>query len=277
MRSFSPDRPGKSQSPYTVDAGHFQIESDFLTYTHDVTAGQSTRSVRIGAPVLKAGLTNWVDFEMGFALYYEVRTTDRGSGNSTTARGLGDVQIGSKINLLGNDGGEQALALLPFVKLPTASQNLGNGSVEYTVNMPYSRALPDDWNMTLEPVVSILRNAQNSGYHAGGSGGNRERLSFPAVRRADGIAGVIRPDQRRPAQQDILYLRSGARLARDARSATRCRYLDRAQRCGAGLQSVFRCLPPILTAESHAPREIADDVRTTRCRRRRRWSGRPLP
>jgi hypothetical protein len=165
MRPFSPDRPGKSQSPYTVDAGHFQIESDFLTYTHDVTAGQSTRSVTIGAPVFKAGLTTWADLEMGFALYNEIRTTDRGSGNSTVVHGFGDIQIGSKINLLGNDGGEQALALLPLVKLPTAPQNLGNGSVEYTVNMPYSRALPDDWNMTLEPVVSILRNVQNAGYH----------------------------------------------------------------------------------------------------------------
>jgi hypothetical protein len=166
MRPFSPDRPGKAQSPYTVDAGHFQIESDFLNDTRDVTAGQATRSTTIGAPLLKVGLVDRADLEMGFALHSQLRTTDRETGASTLARGFGDVLIGSKINLFGNDGGGEALALLPFVKLPTAARGLGNGSVEYTLNIPYSRALPDDWNLTLQPVVSLLRNVQNSGYHA---------------------------------------------------------------------------------------------------------------
>jgi hypothetical protein len=31
MRSFATDRPTKSDSPYTVDAGHFQYEADAVT------------------------------------------------------------------------------------------------------------------------------------------------------------------------------------------------------------------------------------------------------
>jgi hypothetical protein len=163
LRAFAPDRPGKSQSPYTVDAGQFQIESDFLTYTYASMSGVTTRSYTIGAPLLKAGITNWADLEVAFALYNETRTSE--NGRSSVARGFGDIQIGSKINLLGNDGGDQALALLPFIKLPTAAANLGNGVVEYTINIPYSHTLPDDWSLTLEPIVSVLKNAQNSGYH----------------------------------------------------------------------------------------------------------------
>ena len=34
MRSFSTDRPTKSNVPYTVDAGHFQYETDLANYTH---------------------------------------------------------------------------------------------------------------------------------------------------------------------------------------------------------------------------------------------------
>jgi hypothetical protein len=166
MRTFSPDRPGKAQGPYTVDAGHFEIESDIATYTHDVTASQSTRSITVGAPVLKLGLTNWADLQLGFTLYGETRTSDRILGGTTVARGFGDMLIGSKINLLGNDGGDQALALLPFVKLPTAAQNLGNDGVETTIFVPYTHALPDDWGLTLEPVFSLLRNVRNQGYHA---------------------------------------------------------------------------------------------------------------
>src|SRR4051794_2985518 len=35
MRELSADRPDKTESPYTVDAGHFQLETDLANYTHD--------------------------------------------------------------------------------------------------------------------------------------------------------------------------------------------------------------------------------------------------
>jgi len=33
LRGFSPDRPPKADSAYTVDAGHFQYETDLLNYS----------------------------------------------------------------------------------------------------------------------------------------------------------------------------------------------------------------------------------------------------
>src|SRR5437868_5206562 len=33
MRELSADRPDKTDSPYTVDAGHYQIEMDFANWT----------------------------------------------------------------------------------------------------------------------------------------------------------------------------------------------------------------------------------------------------
>ena len=44
LRELSPDRPDKTESPYTVDAGHFQIEMDFANYTFDSTDGTTTRA-----------------------------------------------------------------------------------------------------------------------------------------------------------------------------------------------------------------------------------------
>ena len=35
MRDFSTDRPPKANSPYTVDAGHFQYEADLVSYLYD--------------------------------------------------------------------------------------------------------------------------------------------------------------------------------------------------------------------------------------------------
>ena len=33
MRELTPDRPDKTESPYTVDAGHFQVEMSFVEFT----------------------------------------------------------------------------------------------------------------------------------------------------------------------------------------------------------------------------------------------------
>ena len=35
MREMSTDRPDLTESAYTVDAGHFQIETDLVSFSHD--------------------------------------------------------------------------------------------------------------------------------------------------------------------------------------------------------------------------------------------------
>ena len=45
LRDMSTDRPDKTESPYTVDAGRFQIETDLVAYTHDSRDGITTRTL----------------------------------------------------------------------------------------------------------------------------------------------------------------------------------------------------------------------------------------
>src|SRR5271170_5612690 len=58
MRSFSTDRPTKSDTPYTVDAGHFQYEADLVNwiYDHNSTSQTTTSNILVGDPTLKVGL-----------------------------------------------------------------------------------------------------------------------------------------------------------------------------------------------------------------------------
>ena len=58
MRSFSTDRPTKSNVPYTVDAGHFQYEGDIFIFGFDNTTTPDTdnRTWVIGNPTFKLGL-----------------------------------------------------------------------------------------------------------------------------------------------------------------------------------------------------------------------------
>jgi Putative MetA-pathway of phenol degradation len=167
MRQFSTDRPGKTHSSTTVDAGHFQLESDFYNYTYDYNSSQqqTTRAYSIATPILKFGITNWADLEAAFALYNQLWITDRATGTTVKGTGFGDISLGGKFNLFGNDGGDQSLALQPFVKIPTAATNIGNGVVEYTLNVPYTIDLDTLWSVTAEPELGLLKDANDSGLH----------------------------------------------------------------------------------------------------------------
>src|SRR4026208_1539423 len=68
MREMSTDRPDKTESAYTVDAGHFQLEMDVLSYSWDRDNGLpgDTRieSVAIAPMNLKVGLCNRADLQL---------------------------------------------------------------------------------------------------------------------------------------------------------------------------------------------------------------------
>lgn len=167
MRAFSTDRPGKTHSSTTVDAGHFQVESDFINYTYDQysPSHETNESYSLGTPIMKMGVTNWADVEVGLALYNHSQVTNRTTGSVSQGSGFGDVLLGSKINAFGNDGGTQSLAFLPFVKIPTAATNVGNGVTEYTLNIPYTINLDSLWSVTAEPAVGFLKNYNDDGLH----------------------------------------------------------------------------------------------------------------
>src|SRR5437667_1197436 len=84
MREMNTDRPDKTESPYTVDAGHFQIEGDILSYTYDRynPAHTDTRieTVSIAPMNLKVGLRNDVDLQLVLETYTSVRAHDIPTG-----------------------------------------------------------------------------------------------------------------------------------------------------------------------------------------------------
>lgn len=166
MRELSPDRPDKTESPYTVDAGHFQVEMDFANYTQNDSAGIHTRAWNVAPVNIKLGLLNNVDLQFIYDNYQHVHTEDQLTHTTATQSGFGDLTTRLKINLAGNDGGQMAFGLLPFVKLPTNTDHLGNTAVEGGLILPLGIKLPADWDMGLETGASFLRNDARRGNHA---------------------------------------------------------------------------------------------------------------
>ena len=170
LRSLCTDRPTKSTAPCTVDAGHWQVESDVYNVTTQTLDGVTTITQLFTNPTLKLGITNTLDFEVNIVPYEEIKTHDSVAGTTATARGAGDLFLKAKWNLAGDDGGAFAIALLPFVKVPTAGRVLGNGAVEGGVLAPMQVNLPANWQLAIVPEVDALANATGPGRHANVSG-----------------------------------------------------------------------------------------------------------
>src|SRR5688500_4882093 len=58
MRELSTDRPDVTESPYTVDAGHFQVELSLIEYTRDEDQGAELDEWVVMPSNLKVGLLN---------------------------------------------------------------------------------------------------------------------------------------------------------------------------------------------------------------------------
>lgn len=169
MREMSTDRPDKTESPYTVDAGHFQIESDlgFFEDDHDTEAGADVRNETWSFATLnlKAGLCNFSDLQVVLNPYTRVRSRDRATGAITRDDGFGDIVTRLKVNLWGNDAGSSAGAVMPFVKIPTASDNLGNNSVEGGIIVPVGFDLGGGFSLGMMTEVDWARDGVGSDYH----------------------------------------------------------------------------------------------------------------
>ena len=171
LRTFSPDRPTKSNGPITVDAGRFQYETDLVSYLHSNVGGVTTRTYVALDPTLKVGLTRRVDLELQFNGFTSTRVSDPGAGSTLSrADGAGDLVVRTKVNLFGNDGGAVAMALLPYVKLPTAARTLGNNQVEGGLILPLSIMLPAGFALTVMPEIDVLKNNNDRGKHVNFTG-----------------------------------------------------------------------------------------------------------
>lgn len=155
------DRPAKANAVCTVPAGRVQIETSGIGWSLTETEGARTELLTIGASVAKLGLSGRSDLQIGFTPYAETRTW---GGPQHRSSGVGDVLVRYKHRLTGPEAPVQ-VAAIPFVKLPTAADGLGNGKVEGGVAVPIGFALFGPATATLGPELDVLADADGNGRH----------------------------------------------------------------------------------------------------------------
>jgi hypothetical protein len=161
-RPYNTDRPSKTDSPYTIDAGVFQIESDVWNWTLDYQAGVRTRTWIVSNTNFKLGLTNWMDLQVFPQFYVHTLTSGPAFGKPVDHDGFGDTTVRLKINLLGDDGGKLAVGFLSSIKIPTNSSDTGNHVWEPAFGLPVNYSLP--WGFTFfgQTRIDVLDQTRSS-------------------------------------------------------------------------------------------------------------------
>jgi hypothetical protein len=165
-RAYNTDRPSKTDSPFTIDAGAFQIETDAFNWTVDRNNPSDVnvrlRTLIAGQTNFKIGLTNWMDLQVIPQGYVERRTSGVDFGPPSTQSGFGDTTIRLKVNLVGNDGGKFFAGFISSLKIPTNSDHLGNSVYEPGFGLPINVTLPAGFTFFGQTRIDILDRAGSS-------------------------------------------------------------------------------------------------------------------
>jgi len=146
MRDFQTDRPSETESPFTVDAGHFQLEADVVRW-NKFSRSSPTGTLQMLNGLYKLGLFDRVDLQLGF----DFLNAQRNYNKEFTSPRYGATTIRLKYNVQGNNGEKKlAFALLPFVVVDSHQSE-----IDYAFEMPFSYELTDRFDLSWQPQIQL--------------------------------------------------------------------------------------------------------------------------
>lgn len=164
-RDYCPARPGLGTPACTIPPGRVSIETGLADWTLEDGLGERSDTVLLGDTLVRAGLTDRVEFQVGWTPYGQVRTRDATTGVVANARGVGDVMLGLGVNLANPDGSGFAVAVEPFVTLPTGGAAIGAGDWGAGVVVPMSYDLGRSFSLQLTSEVDAAVDGDRRGRH----------------------------------------------------------------------------------------------------------------
>ncbi|OGX84244.1 hypothetical protein BEN47_16450 [Hymenobacter lapidarius] len=166
LREMQPDRPGVTESPFTVDAGHMHVEIDALRLSNSGTGkAEQQRDWSVAYTLLKLGLGRRTDVQLELPVYAVAKRRPTGTREwQDRHTGFGDVGVRLKHNFLGEaQDGSFALAAIGFVRLPTGGTT-GTGGTEYGLIVPVDFELSSKANLEIQMMAAGLYNREAGRY-----------------------------------------------------------------------------------------------------------------
>lgn len=148
--------------PTTVEPGRFLLEMDALSLTLDKEAGDKYTAFGAASTFLTTGLTaNW-DIQVGAELFISQKYES--GGFTERDSGIGDIYVRTKYRFYEDPETGTAVALLPYVKIPTNTGGVGNDAVEGGFIVPWTTKLPGGFAVAAMAELDFLRNDDDDGY-----------------------------------------------------------------------------------------------------------------
>lgn len=164
-RDLCPDRPGLGTPACTLDPGRIQIEVGMMDWTRDRQPDSRTDTIIAGDTLLRIGIDNQTEAQIGWTAYGHVRTRDRLTGAVDRNGGTGDVTLAIRRNLANPDGSGLSLAVQPYVTLPTGGSAIGAGDWGAGLIAPVSYDLPGGLQLGVTPQIAAAVDSDGDGRH----------------------------------------------------------------------------------------------------------------
>ena len=197
-----PDRPSVSTSARTVPPGSWQLEAG-AAYSHERVAGAPAERQAALETTVRVGLVSTLEIRIdGDPIVWQRNAAER--------TGLGDITLGAKWRLVEADGVMPAVALMPFVKLPTARAPIGTERVDGGVRGLLSFELPASWS--LDANVGVAAIGQASGGHIA-QGVASAALAHPLSEHLSGFVELAFASHAERGERDSLVADLGVTLS----------------------------------------------------------------
>ena len=155
-----------TESPLTIAPGKIRLEMDGvkLSYDRADAAGNKHSALGVASTVLNTGLTPTVDLQIRADFF--VKHTFEFRGTRDTHSGRGDLYFRTKWTFWRDDQLGAAMAVLPYVKLPSNTAGIGNNAVEGGFIVPWAMKLSPGFSAGAQFQWDHVRNPDNNGYDA---------------------------------------------------------------------------------------------------------------
>jgi hypothetical protein len=181
--------------PYTIDAGHLEVDVTAVSYGHDdevvgfvflsgiglVELRQKLEIWRYGFTQIKIGLLNNLDAEVMIEPYQTITATVEAQSFRPfrrTVSGFGDLSSRVKLNVWGNESGKTALSISGNATFPTANARVGGGRYAAGPSLEFAAQLPGDFELRINSGASISEDDRDK---IQSTFGNLISLSHPIV------------------------------------------------------------------------------------------------
>lgn len=164
-RELCADRPGLGTPPCTVDKGRVVVELGLGDWTRDRSAESRVDTIEAGDALVRLGLSDDLEAQIGWTAYGHVRTRDRLTGGVDRESGVGDVRLALRRNLRNPDGSGASVALMPYISLPSGGMAIGDGDWGAGLLMPISFDIGHGLSLEFVPEVDAAVDEDRSGRH----------------------------------------------------------------------------------------------------------------